>query len=218
MYDRGFVFTRPEEGLMHQTRSLRIDLEAFKPSSENRRILRKTEQLHLSFVTLPLPNYNWAIGKLAKDFYDTKFGEGTFSANKVKELLTGGRRDFTRLFIYSNNDVILSKAKNLSEPQANESTDPSAEPQDDIVGYCIAVETDEHIHYSFPFYHLDADKNTGMGMMLKAILYAKEHGKKYIYLGSAQRPGDIYKLQFAGLEWFDGKTWSQDLNKLKQYI
>ena len=28
------------------------------------------------------------IGKLAKDFYETKFGPGTMSAAKVKELLT----------------------------------------------------------------------------------------------------------------------------------
>ena len=47
---------------------------------------------------------------------------------------------------------------------------------------------------------------------------AKEHGKKYIYLGSSQRPADTYKLQFAGLEWFDGKMWQTDLEKLKKTL
>ena len=57
-----------------------------------------------------------------------------------------------------------------------------------------------------------------MGMMLKAINYAKENGKKYIYLGSAQRPTDTYKLQFKGLEWFDGERWSEDLGELKKVL
>jgi arginyl-tRNA--protein-N-Asp/Glu arginylyltransferase len=55
----------------------------------------------------------------------------------------------------------------------------------------------------------------GLGMMTKAIQWAKENGLKYVYLGSLQRPTDTYKLQFSGLEWFDGKEWSTDLEKVK---
>jgi hypothetical protein len=89
------------------------------------------------------------------------------------------------------------------------------------IGYCIALETREIIHYSYPFYQLTANSyqlppNLGLGMMLGAILYAKEHNKKYIYLGSFQRPSDVYKLQFAGLEWFDGEGWQTDLEELKK--
>ena len=57
--------------------------------------------------------------------------------------------------------------------------------------------------------------NLGMGMMTKAIVWAKDSGKKYIYLGSFQRPTDTYKLQFSGLEWFDGRVWKNDLDELK---
>ncbi len=182
MYDRGFVFTRPSEGYMEQTRSVRIDLSAFELSSENRRILRKTEGLELHVQTLPLTDYDWIIGKLAKDFYETKFGPGVFSANKVKELLTAGRRDFNRLFIYTLNG--------------------------ESVGYCIAVETPEIVHYSYPFYNLEtAPKDIGLGMMTRAILSAKENGKKHIYLGSAQRESDTYKFQFSGIEVFEKTIW-----------
>ncbi len=93
------------------------------------------------------------------------------------------------------------------------------------IGYCIAFETNELVHYCYPFYELAGairelplPANTGLGMMLKAILYAKEQGKKYVYLGSAQRPSDTYKLQFSGLEWFDGKKWKQDLDELKNIL
>lgn len=196
MYNRGFVFTRVGKGVINQTRSLRIDLSRFELSSENRRILRKTEEITLEAANLPYKKYHWSIGKTAKDFYEEKFGAGTFSANKVKELLTSEESNFNRLFVYT------------------------LEGNDDPAGYCIARETNELIHYSYPFYSLTHKhiNNIGMGMMLRAIVYAKEHGKKYIYLGSFQRPGDTYKLQFAGLEWFDGEAWGDDLEQLKQVL
>jgi arginyl-tRNA--protein-N-Asp/Glu arginylyltransferase len=55
-------------------------------------------------------------------------------------------------------------------------------------------------------------------MMLTAIADAKANGKKYIYLGSAQRSSDTYKLQFAGLEWFDGTKWQTDTHQLKTLL
>ena len=88
LYNEGYVFTRLGKDIMDQTRSLRIDLSQFALSSENRRILRKTEDIALAVVPLPYADYHWEIGRMAKSFYGTKFGKGTFSANKVKELLT----------------------------------------------------------------------------------------------------------------------------------
>ncbi len=192
MYDRGFVFTRIGKGVMQQTRSIRIDLSKFELSSENRRILRKTERLSVTPYSLPFTHYTWEIGKMGKDFYETKFGDGTFSANKIKELLTGERDDFNHVFVYSY------EGKN--------------------VGYCIAVETENMLHYSYPFYILHSTfhiPNLGIGMMTMAIEWALQNNKKYIYLGSFQRPGDVYKLQFSGMEWFDGKRWNDDLEELK---
>jgi arginyl-tRNA--protein-N-Asp/Glu arginylyltransferase len=193
-YNEGYVFTRKEKGHMYQTRSLRIDLPKFKLTSENRRILKKTESVTIISTNLPLKNYDWSIGKLGKDFYTSKFGNGTFSANKIKELFTDNEKsNFNRFFIY-----LLDNSP---------------------IGYCITRETNEFIHYCYPFYDLNSPiPNLGLGMMLKAILYAQEQGKKYIYLGSAQRPGDTYKLQFEGLEWFDGKNWKIDTEELKNIL
>lgn len=190
LYNDGFVFTRVAPGSMDQTRSVRIDLSKFELSSENRRVLKKTDGLELHSTPLPYSDYDWSIGKLAKDFYDDKFGAGTFSANKIKELLTDESSNFNRFFIYT-----LGGAP---------------------VGYCIAYENNELLHYSYPFYDRATDiNNLGLGMMLRAIVHAQETGKKYIYLGSAQRPTDTYKLQFTGLEWFDGKDWQTDQEVLK---
>lgn len=194
LYNTGYVFTRVGRGTMNQTRSVRIDLSKFELSSENRRILRKTENIDLKIADLPYPSYDWTIGKLAKDFYTTKFGDGTFSANKTKEILTDTEKsNYNKLFVYTL--------------------------ENKTIGYCVIKETNELIHYCYPFYDLDnSPKDTGLGMMTRAVLWAKENNKKYVYLGSFQRPTDTYKLQFAGIEWFDGEKWSGDLEGLKKEI
>ena len=186
-YADGFVFTRIGKGVMHQTRSVRIDLKKFELSSENRRILRKGEEITLEKNPIPFAGYSWEIGKLAKDFYDTKAG-GAFSANKIKELIETGE-NFNMLYLYPE------------------------------IGYAICYRNENMIHYSYPFYDLEkSPKDMGLIMMTKAIADAQTAGLEYVYLGSLQRTNDTYKLQFSGIEWFDGKKWSTDLEEVKKVL
>ena len=200
LYNEGFVLTRLGKGMANQTRSVRIDLDKFELSSENKRVLKKTAGLELKIEKIPYQNYNWQIGKMGKDFYETKFGAGIFSANKIKELLTDEKK--------SNFNLLLKyEIENLK----------NKEP----VGYAICLETNELLHYSYPFYSLlptPYSLNLGMGMMIRAVLWAKENGKKYIYLGSAKDSKALYKFQFKGIEWFDGQIWSEDLEKIKEIL
>lgn len=180
MYDQGFVFTRLGRGVMHQIDSVRVDLEQFEMSSENRRIFKKSEGLEMSFKTLDSFAYDWQIGKQAKDFYDTKFGAGIMSANKVREMFTDAdKSNMNCAFVY-----VRPNHSNILEN----------------VGMCLAVETQHLVHYSYPFYDLDIDMpNAGMTMMLRAVVWAQEQSKKHIYLGSDKR----YKHQFKGLKVFN---------------
>ncbi len=187
MYDNGFVMTRIGKGVMNQTISLRIKLADFELTSENRRILRKNEDVTLQISSLPLSSdeYNWKIHKLAKDFYTRKFGDSTFSAVKIKELIQQNH-NFSDLFMYYQT--------NLADP----------------IGYCICLRTEKILHYCYPFYDLEFSQthsNLGMGMMLKAIINAQENGLEYVYIGSLTREQDKYKLQFKGLE-----KWNNDLS------
>lgn len=194
MYEKGYVFTRLGKGVMQQTRSCRIDMSKFELNSENRRILKKTEGLEFKGFEMPFAGYDFNIGKLGKDFYDEKFGMGTMSANKIKEMMTDKvKSNFNCLFTY------LMSGK--------------------TIGYVICYTSDLLHHYSFPFYDLNASpKDMGLGMMIRALEFSKKLGHKYFYLGSLQRPGDTYKLQFEGLEWFDGKTWRTDTAELKAML
>ncbi|MEK7609669.1 MAG: hypothetical protein AAB470_00920 [Patescibacteria group bacterium] len=194
LYNQGYVFTRLGKGVMHQTRSVRINLAKFEPTSENKRILKKVDDIAMQEVTLPYGEYHWSLGKLAQDFYEAKFGSGIMSTQKVKEMLTDKEKsNFNILLIFSN-------------------------PQD-IIGYVICYLDSEIIHYSYPFYDLGkSSKDMGLGMMTKTIQYAKGKGLKYAYLGSLQRSGDTYKIQFDGLEWFDGKSWQTDIKEVKKIL
>src|SRR5690606_8723706 len=79
MYNNGYVATRKQKYHFIQTRSLRVDMQDFTLSSENRRILRKTEELTYTLEKLPLSTYSWEIHKLGKDYYTTKFGDKVMS-------------------------------------------------------------------------------------------------------------------------------------------
>jgi arginyl-tRNA--protein-N-Asp/Glu arginylyltransferase len=191
IYDAGYVFTRVDRGVMNRTRSFRVNLAAYVASSENRRILRKAEDLTLSVEPIPYPGYTWEIGKLAKDFYE-KFGDKVFSANKIKEILTdGAKSNFNKLLVFK---------------------DKGGTP----VGYAICYESEKILHYSYPFYIEEPSR--GIGMMTLAIEWAKASGKEYAYLGSLSRPTDTYKFQFLGGEWFDGERWRGDTEPLKEIL
>jgi arginyl-tRNA--protein-N-Asp/Glu arginylyltransferase len=190
MYDAGYVFTRVDRGVMNKTRSFRIDLAKFEMTSENRRIAKKSENISLKTEKVPYEKYDWKIGKLAKDFYEKRAAQ--FSANKIKELLTDkDASNFNKLLVYSD----LEKK---------------------VIGYAICFETKNISHYSFPFYIDDPrEPSRGLGLMIIAMERAKSLGKKFIYLGSLQRPSDTYKLQFKGSEWFDGEKWTTAIEPLK---
>ncbi len=198
LYSQGYVFTRTAKGHLEKTRSLRIDLSKFSLNSENRRILKKTASLELTFFNLPLKDYVWSIHKMGKDFYAIKFGEGTMSASKIKEMFTDMQKS-------NMNGAFAFK---LSGQNYNS-------------GYCLVYNNQNILHYAYPFYNLDTNlPNIGLGMMLKAILWAQQSGKKYVYLGSIKDRSSIYKLQFKGLEWWnvDNNTWSNDLDELKTLL
>lgn len=187
MYDNGFVFTRIEKDLMQQTRSIRIDLSKFELSSENKRILKKIEGIELKASEIPYEKYSWKIGKIGKDFYESR--KADFSANKIKELLTTSESNFNLLLNFSD------------------------------IGFAICYINEDIMHYSYPFYDINKTvRDMGLGMMIKSIILAKEKNLKYIYLGSLQRVTDTYKLQFSGIEWFDGKKWNNDIEEVKKIL
>ena len=195
-YNDGYLFTRKAKGNMYQTRSLRLKLAGFEFNSENRRVLRKFPVIEVRELSLPIvrEDYDWKIHKMGKHFYEKKFGKGIFSAAKIKTLLTDKEK--------SNFNLLLR----YSLP-------------DGIAGYAIAYLSSDVFHYAYPFYEFEKyPSNFGMAMMIRAILIAQKSGCSYAYLGSVRSDKDLYKLQFEGLEWFDGAAWQTSLEELKRTV
>lgn len=188
----GFLSSRIAPGRFYLARSLRIDLSKFNLNSENRRILSKTEYMGLDMLDIDIKNYNYKIGKIAVDFYNQEGNtKKIFRPQTIKRLFK--EQFFNKLFVYT-------EAGN-------------------VFGYCMTLQTDKSLHYAYPFYDLSyRERNAGMGMMLRATMEAKELGLKYVYLGTIYTKASLYKLQFEGLEYFDGNKWSTDLKLLKSKI
>jgi hypothetical protein len=151
--------------------------------------------------------YNYKIGKKAVDFYKDRFGKKVISAQKIKWIFNSG---FFNGLLKFNEKADSDKLKNSKQGSPNNKAP---------LAYCPVMKTGKLIFYAYPFYNLDFfDKNIGMGMMTRAIKFAKENNFEYVYLGTIYTKSAIYKLQFEGLEYFDGIKWNTDIEKLKQKI
>ncbi len=191
IYDKGFLATRIKKNYYYLARNIRIDLKLFSLNSENRRILRKTEGLTLENKSLKDFPFDYNISKLATDYFQKKFNKKIISTQGLKKLFTEGF--FTNILIYKLNGK--------------------------EIGYCVAMETENLLHYAYPFYKAEfINSNIGMGMMIKAIEYAKENNKKNVYLGTVYTPESLYKTQFKGVEWFNEGKWDENIENLKDKI
>lgn len=192
IYSMGFLSSRITPDLFYLARSVRVDLSKFEPTSENRRIMRKTEYLSFKVVPLSSFKYDYSIGKLGKEFYKNKAkGLGTLAIKNLFE-----KSSLTHVIVGQD------KRSNLS-----------------TIGYCPVLMTGEILHYAYPFYELKYIKeDLGLGMMLQVINYAKENGLKYVYLGTCYSESAFYKLQFTGTEYFTGFNWSSDTAGLKELV
>lgn len=199
-YSKGFLFTRTGKNELIETISLRVNLQEFKQSSENRRILNKGNSFDLKTEVLPYNKYSWKIHALGKKYYRAVTGTDTFSASRIKTLFTDTTQsNFNFLFTFSN--TISSK---------------------EIIGYVLCYKNSNILHYSYPFYELEnpVKKDLGLIMINKAINWSVENKLKYFYLGSVTSSKAFYKLQFNALEWWDYQNamWSKDLEKLKLLV
>ncbi len=191
IYEMGFLPVRSIKNVYYLCRSVRINLNKFQLSSENRRILRKTEEFEWKLVKLDEFKYTPSVQKACKDWFNQKFGKGKISATAIRKIFTGG------IFTY----VFAWKSK------------------EEIVGYAVVYISDKLLHYAHVFTNPEFGKsNLSVRMMLEAIIWAKENKKKYAYLGTCYTKSALYKTQYAGFEFFNGFSWADNLDELKYLI
>lgn len=201
IYRRGFLpysgdSTETQE-MYYLARSVRVNLETFAETSENRRVGRKIEPFAPRVVVHAKADFdleNEHFRNLCLSCSEERFRGGGLSEARFDYIL---RRDtLTHIAAFH-----LDQVQNLP------------------VGYVFcALVDDTMLHYWFAFYDTQhAQLNLGKWMMATMLRVAKDNGLRYAYLGTAYGAKSLYKTaDFKGIEWFNGDadSWSGDAKAL----
>jgi len=190
IYERGFLPIRSIADVYYLCRSLRVNLAEFELSSENRRILRKTQNIVSRLLPLSEFSYTPQIQKLCKDYAEQRFGKGIFPAAAIRSIFRG--QVYSHILVFKDNQ----KQKD--------------------VGWAVCFINENLLQYAHAFYELDYfEQSLGARMILQAVSGAKEDNKKFAYLGTGYEKSALYKTEFKGVEFFNGFSWSPNLKELK---
>lgn len=182
-----------EADTFYLARSLRINLEHFKSSSENRRVNRKAEPLNIQMEIQSKEDF---------DLENPEFQD--FCKSYAEERFSGGSMDDNRLKYVLDREMLTHIISFRSDAQ--------------VFGYIFAVMQNDILHYWFSFYDIAYMRSHSLGkwMMWKVIEWAKQEGLQYVYIGTCYREKSLYKVRdHKGAEFFDGQKWNQDITLLK---
>lgn len=189
-YARGFLPGSPALDRYYLCRNLRVDLGRFRPSSENRRILRRGEGWVATLTPRDQFRFDPARQRAWKAFADARFGEEVMGYARLDRLMQG--RMITHL---------------LEFHEASTGRE---------VGTALLCLDPPIAHYCYAFYDLALfQRSLGLFMMTAAVEHFARDGFTYLHLGTCYSERALYKTQFAGLEFFNGAGWSTHLAELK---
>lgn len=197
IYQKGFLpytgDTQLSADTFYLARSLRVDLEAFKSMSENRRVNRKAEPLNIKMEVHPKEGF---------DLDSKAFRE--FCSAYAEERFAGGSMEEDRLDYVLDREMLTHIISFRSDSK--------------VYGYVFAVIEQGMLHYWFSFYDTDYMRSHSLGkwMMWKVIDWAQQQGLSYVYIGTCYKEKSLYKVRdHKGAEFFDGQKWNDNIDLLK---
>jgi arginyl-tRNA--protein-N-Asp/Glu arginylyltransferase len=194
IFNAGFLPSSRNLDRFYLCRQVRVNLAKFKPSSENRRILRKGAGIDVKLVPRDKFDYTPERRQFFKTYADIKFGKDTMTFERLDALFASP--------IISHLLVFTDAAKG-----------------NEIGVATLYLEGKSLAFYYYAFYDLNYyARNLGMFMMTSAVALFAERGCRQLYLGTCYSDNALYKTQFAGAEFFNGFHWSGDMDELKFII
>ena len=191
IFDAGFLPSSRQLDRFYLCRQVRVNLAKFKPSSENRRILRKGTGIEVKLVPREKFEYTPEQREFFKTYADIKFGKDVMSYERLDGLFSS---------------PIISHLLVFTDTETGK----------DIGVATLYLEGKALAFYYYAFYDLNYySRNLGMFMMTSAVTQFAERGMKHLYLGTCYSDSALYKTQFAGAEFFNGFRWSDNLKELK---
>jgi arginyl-tRNA--protein-N-Asp/Glu arginylyltransferase len=194
IFNAGFLPSSRNLDRFYLCRQVRVDLTKFKPTSENRRILRKGSGIEVKLVPRGRYDYTPERRQFFKTYADIKFGKDVMSFERLDSLFDSPI--ISHLLVFSD-----------------------AEKGGEVGAATLYLEGRELAYYYYAFYDLNYyARNLGMFMMTSAAALFADRGVRHLYLGTCYSHNALYKTQFAGAEFFNGFRWSDDLDELKFII
>jgi arginyl-tRNA--protein-N-Asp/Glu arginylyltransferase len=194
LFQHGFLPSSRDLDRFYLCRQVRVNLARYKPSSENRRILRKGLDISTRLVPRAEFEYTPERREFFKTYADIKFGKDVMSYERL-DLLLGGKIT-SHLLVFTDNQCGAEVGTVL-----------------------LYLQPKALAYYYYAFYDLSYyQRNLGMFMMTSAVALFAEREFEWLYLGSCYQPNALYKTQFGGAEFFNGLRWSGDLKELKYLI
>lgn len=179
-YSQGLLPQRNQKGLFYQDSSCRSNLSLFNLSSENRRILNKTQ--NFTFTSIPLNQFIYDLSVQKQCYSWIKSLGWHFPVSSLKTIFTN--HIFNTIYIWQDENK-------------------------KIVAYSICYFSDSISHIAYVFYHPDPNlKNLPIRLVLQVIIDSHHQGLSYCYLGRFSPP-DIgyYKRTMPGFEYFANGSW-----------
>jgi arginyl-tRNA--protein-N-Asp/Glu arginylyltransferase len=194
IFNAGFLPSSRQLDRFYLCRQVRVTLAGFKPSSENRRILRKGAGVEVRLVPREKYDYTPERRQFFKTYADIKFGRDVMPFERLDSLFASPI--ISHLLVFTD-----------------------ARRGGEIGAATLYVEGTDLAYYYYAFYDLNYyARNLGMFMMTSAVALFSQRGFAHLYLGTCYSQNALYKTQFAGAEFFNGFRWSGDLDELKFII
>lgn len=191
LFNAGFLPSARGFNYFVACRNVRVDLAKFKSSSENRRILRKGGGIEMKLVPRAEFDLNDTRREAYKNFADARFGRDVMPHERLE--LTFNSPVCTHLLVFS--DARTGAERGVA---------------------VLYLEPPRLAFYRFAFYDLNHfNRSLGLFMMTSAVEFFAGEKIVHLYLGTCYSEKALYKTQFAGVEFFNGFKWSQDLHELK---
>ncbi|MFQ5637361.1 MAG: hypothetical protein ACE5IR_05145 [bacterium] len=193
-FARGFLPSSRDFERFYLCRQVRVNLQNFTRTSENRRILRKCQDIQFNLVPISDFEFTEEWREFCKHYADIKFGKDVMTRDRLDSLFRS--KIVTHVLVF--HDSKTEQAVGL---------------------VTLYLEKKTLAYYYYAFYDLNYyERNLGMFMMTSAVDYFAAENVNSMYLGTCYSRNALYKTQFRGAEFFNGFQWSQNLKELKYMI
>ena len=160
IFNAGFLPSSRNLDRFYLCRQVRVNLAKFKPSSENRRILRKGAGIDVKLVPRDKYDYTPERRQFFKTYADIKFGKDVMTFERLDALFASPI--ISHLLVFT--DTETGKEVGVATLY--------------LEGKALAF-------YYYAFYDLNYyARNLGMFMMTSAVALFAERGVKHLYLGT----------------------------------